>query len=150
MLQTCPHCLTLINVTADDLAENNGLLTCTHCHARFRVSKIEDINVKPDDAVARPVISDDARRDLLESSLQSPSKQHTGLLLWSFISLVLALVLAGQYIYFERNVLAGHASLRPWLVTFCQYARCELNPIHAPERIRAKSGKYPAAQRQYS
>ena len=139
MLQTCPHCLTLINVSTEDLSENDGLLTCTHCHARFTVSKFEDLKVKPDDAVAAPMISDTARRDLLESSLEAPAKQRSGLLLWGFVSLVLALLLAGQYIYFERNSLADHANLRPWLVTFCHYARCELKPIREPERIRILS-----------
>jgi len=139
MLQTCPHCLTLINVSAEELSDPNGLLTCTHCHARFTVSKIADINVRPDDAVAAPVISDVARRDLLESSLQAPTKQRSGVPLWSLVSLLLALLLAGQYVYFERNTLAANANLRPWLVTFCHYARCELNPIRAPERIQILS-----------
>jgi len=134
MLQTCPHCLTLINVTAEDLNTNNGLLVCSHCHVRFTASKIADINVEPGDAVAAPVISNDARRDLLESSLQTPAKQRSGLL-WSLVSLVLTMLLAVQYIYFERNTLADHANLRPWLVTACQYLRCELKPIRAPEQI---------------
>ena len=138
MLQTCPHCLTLINVTAEELKNNNGLLSCSHCHTRFTVSKLPDINVNPGDAVAAPVISNDARRDLLESSLQTPAKQRSGLL-WGLISLILALLLAGQYIYFERNTLAGHDKLRPWLVTFCHYARCELEPIRALEQIHILS-----------
>ena len=35
--------------------------------------------------------------------------------------------------------MAGHDKLRPWLVTFCHYARCELEPIRALEQIHILS-----------
>lgn len=138
MLQTCPHCLTLIDISSAELDEHNGRISCTHCRASFTVSEASDIRATADDAVAAPVVSDATRRDLLESSLQAPAKKRTGLL-WSLVSLLLALILAAQYVYFQRNALATHASLRPWLLTFCQYARCQLNPVRAPEQIQILS-----------
>jgi hypothetical protein len=130
--------MTLVDVTSEELAENNGRVTCSHCHTRFMATKVEDISVRAADAVAKPVIAEDARRDLLQASLQSPPRR-SGRWLWGLVSLLLALLLAGQYLYFQRNKLAEDARLRPWLVTFCQYARCQLSPIRAPERIHIVS-----------
>jgi hypothetical protein len=131
--------MTLVNVTSEELAANNGRVACDHCHTHFTVTKTEDITAHADDAVATPVIAADARRDLLQASLQSPSTRRKGGWLWGIVSLLLALLLAGQFAYFKRDELAEDARLRPWLVTFCAYARCELKPIRAPERIRILS-----------
>lgn len=54
---------------------------------------------------------------------------------WSLLVLLTLAALAGQTAYFERNTLARHAQLRPWLEKLCAVARCELPLRRAPQAI---------------
>jgi predicted Zn finger-like uncharacterized protein len=49
--------------------------------------------------------------------------------LWSLGNLAMLLLLAGQFVFFYRDDLAGIPSWRPWVAEFCGYARCELRPL---------------------
>lgn len=45
--------------------------------------------------------------------------------LWAAVNLVLILTLLGQYTYFNRDELAQHPQLRPWLTQLCSVLACD-------------------------
>jgi len=120
MFQQCPQCMTLINVTSKKLADDNGNITCEHCHNHFTATVTDD---KPDNT---SVIDDQAQAQLFEEALQNRRKPSGLPLRWLILSLLLILLLAAQATYFKRNELAGHNMLRPWLQSFCKVLHCEL------------------------
>ncbi len=63
------------------------------------------------------------------------SRFHASSLLWGLGSLVMLVLLAGQFIYFYRNELATIPAWRPVLVDICLYAGCELRPLRDISKI---------------
>ena len=112
--------MTLLNVTSSQLTDNNGTITCEHCHSRFAAT------IPNDDTGNDPVIDDNVQAQLFEEALQNRPRTSDFPLRWLILSLLLTLVLASQAIYFKRNELAGYPLLRPWLQSFCNVLHCEL------------------------
>jgi len=67
----------------------------------------------------------------------TPAPDGTAALTFFIIgSLLLAALLAGQFAWFQRDRLALHAELRPWLERMCEVGECSLPPRRAPEAIQ--------------
>lgn len=60
---------------------------------------------------------------------------HKRLWLWTFLTLLLALLFAIQYAWFNLTTLAQQSSLRPALQTMCSLLDCEVPLIKAPYMI---------------
>ncbi len=84
-----------------------------------------------------------AREAMAERSQQLLEEIHEGPLkasksffwLWLFVALILALVFAGQYVYFNLNTLSQNLKMRPILMTLCDVAKCEVPLMHSPHLI---------------
>ena len=68
-----------------------------------------------------------------ELAATEPRRSRLGTVLWSLGIVVLLLVLAGQYLYFNRAKLAQHDALRPALAAVCGVVGL-LKPCEIPER----------------
>jgi predicted Zn finger-like uncharacterized protein len=60
-------------------------------------------------------------------------------LLWGSSIFLAAILLGGQFVWFQRNSLADSPDVRPWVETFCRYLGCKLEPPSLPGRIRILS-----------
>ena len=69
----------------------------------------------------------------LENDAEHPSRlRHFA---WAAMAAVLFLVLAGQYIYFNREHLAQKPAARPWLSALCLALQCEVPLRRSPTMI---------------
>ena len=59
--------------------------------------------------------------------------------LWGGGILLACLLLAGQWLWFERNALAEDPRWRPWIERYCRILGCRLRPPLRPEQIRILS-----------
>lgn len=89
--------------------------------SRRRRDKIKSAPLPPVDEADFPIVT-----DLDTRARQRPRWRAV---LWGLGNLVLLLLLAGQFVYFYRDELAGNPSWRPLVAEFCGYARCELRPL---------------------
>ncbi len=136
MLKTCPHCLTLVEVTDEQLSNSDSSVVCTHCRARFNIEMTPTQPASPEPPAPDIIIEDDDRVQMMQAELKSGrSKKQRRIFPWLIINLFLALLLMGQYIYFQRDKLTEDPTLRPWLIQFCQYLHCELKLIRDTQQI---------------
>lgn len=141
----CPHCQTVFRVNAAHLNVAQGHVRCSHCrsvfnatshlvreptHQRFGSAAVLDDHL---------VLADTELADYFpeEAALAAPQSSWSKLLFWSFISLILMALLAGQLLWFwHRDQVLQHPQLRPWLVRFCHTFLCTLPPTRAVEQIQ--------------
>ena len=94
---------------------------------RRRSDKLQAIDEKLAQETDIPIIT--------KQPLFARPRMRLRALLWGFGSLMLLMLLAGQFVYFYRNELATIPDWRPWLVDICLYAGCELRPLRDVARI---------------
>jgi hypothetical protein len=146
MLIPCPQCKVLLTPT-DPSADSDELVVCGNCGNRFspryaaaQQGSTIDRLYKHGDAPAAGirVDPDDVQRRRLAAV--PPGRMRTrnpfATLFWGLTSLVLILTLIGQYAYVQRDELARHVELRPWLEWLCLHAGCELPLMRSPELVR--------------
>jgi predicted Zn finger-like uncharacterized protein len=71
----------------------------------------------------------------LPAALRQPVRRGSGPLavaFWSFASLLMLALLAGQYAYYDRYELVKNPALRPWLEKMCVHLDCRLPPRRDP------------------
>lgn len=89
--------------------------------SRRRRDRIKSAPLPPVDEADFPIVTDLDTRARPRPLLRA--------LLWGFGDLALLLLLAGQFVFFYRDELAGIPSWRPWVAEFCDYAGCALRPL---------------------
>jgi predicted Zn finger-like uncharacterized protein len=87
---------------------------------RRRVDKIRSIDEKLAQDTGIPTITE--LRGL------SRSRSFWRPLFWGLGNLLLASLLAGQFVFFYHDELAAMPAWRPLVVEFCRYASCEIRP----------------------
>jgi len=127
--------MTLLNVSPEQLENSDGSITCEHCQTRFSAS-IDVTKADDHSSNSNPIIDENTQATLRIEALQPQPQHHRFPLRWLFLSLLLSLLLAGQYTYFKRNELAGYNALRPLLQTFCNILQCELKLLRDTSQIR--------------
>lgn len=131
MMQTeCPHCHTLFRVTEAQLEQSHGEVRCGHCLAVFTAEnpftpKDTDMDDSPNtedqDATVLEPLQDVVPPELRAETRKADGGRHWfASLLLILGSLILLLILAAQWIYFDRNQLVRNNSLRPWMEQACQ------------------------------
>lgn len=148
MLISCPQCKVLLTPTDPSSAGGDELVVCGNCGNRFNprhaVRQASTIDrLYRQDGASEPGIRIDAEniQRHARSAAQSSggrvrARNPVATLFWSLTSLVLILTLVGQYAYVQRDELARHAQIRPWLEWLCLHAGCELPLVRSPELIR--------------
>lgn len=162
MYTHCPHCDTCFRVTSEQLKTAQGSVRCGRCFGTFNAldhlvdqSPDEDKkqNTPPEvtaivgsapamatpAGAATPAVSAanvERSQQLLEEIQATPIKPKRSFFwLWLFLALILATVIAGQYIYFNINTLSQNLKLRPMLHTLCDAAPCEVPLMRSPHLI---------------
>lgn len=111
--------MTLLTIDSAQSADDDGHITCEHCHRRFAITyTTEEEN--------RPIINKQAQASLIVDALKPPSRPAPPNWRWLTTLLILSLILVSQATYFKRNDLAEINMLRPWLQNFCQLLRCDI------------------------
>ncbi len=127
----CPHCGNLIPVDGQILMGNESLccyLCRTEIHLRIDTASTGGNGTAGATGKKPALFRLKAQsRELAELSAppQAASSPH-GTTSWVLANLGLILLLVFQYAYFQRDELAQHTTLRPWLERLCALARCEL------------------------
>lgn len=139
----CPQCKILVTPPAG--AKDNAIVVCANCGHRFNPRKVSEpdpttIDRLYRDAHAAPAGIRPAPEDIARHARAAPPRVRTrnpvSTLFWALTSLLLILTLIAQYAYVERDELARHAQMRPWLEWLCMHAGCELPMQRAPDMIR--------------
>jgi predicted Zn finger-like uncharacterized protein len=81
-----------------------------------------------EEAETAPEASSTATPPAIEDDLQgllNPSRRRHGLL-WAGLIIALALLLAGQYVWFMRDQLAQSPRYRPWIERLCEQFGCHM------------------------
>lgn len=164
MYTQCPACLTTFKVTPAQLEARGGMVRCGICSAVFHAEqRLLPVPPTTKPATAAPTLESikndkrnrpgkNRRRDkprainkklareagiptVTKPLLFAKPRLHVSSLLWGFGSLALLVLLAGQFVYFNRHELATIPPWRPYLVDICLYAGCELRPLRDIARI---------------
>lgn len=150
MFTQCPHCLTLYEPRAGQLAAGRGQLRCGVCERVF--DALEYLTDEPI-LVRAPAVAaaDDAPR-IIPQEIPQQGELFTGVSMppgfargrgtglgasprWWAAAMLLGLALLSQIVLAQRNELARDPGWRPWLSRACERLGCSLAPWHAPERV---------------
>lgn len=73
---------------------------------------------------------------ILDEEPELPTHHISAKVWWGVAaSVFLSFLLTGQYVWKERNRLAGDAQLRPWMERYCELLHCELPLRHDVSKI---------------
>lgn len=150
MFTQCPHCLTLYEPRAAQLAEGRGQLRCGVCERPF--DALEFLSDEPIYARSAGVpLGGEAPRiipeeipeqgELFRGVSTLPGFARRGMrgmatgTRWWMAAGALGLLLMAQIVLAQREQLAADPGWRPWLARLCERVGCTLQPMHAPERI---------------
>ena len=148
MQTECPECHTIFGISDTQLEQAEGQVRCGHCLVIFNAQCIVE---KPPEESVEPKINDNilldndnadtVLADVIPAELRAETrnkKRHYGLLgsfIWTLGILSMLAMIVFQYAYHERLRLIQHNELRPWMMEFCRYARCELPAPRDTSRI---------------
>lgn len=150
MFTQCPHCLTLYEPRAAQLAQGRGQLRCGVCEREFDALEFltdEPIHVRadrvPEAEHAPRIIPEEIPQqgELFHGVSVPPAFARGGLrpgrnpLRWWTAAMLLGVALLGQIVLAQRNELARDPGWRPWLARACERLGCTLSPWRAPERV---------------
>lgn len=158
MYTQCPECLTVFALDAASVAQAHGSVRCGHCTTVFDAlaTLTEALPPEPFDSLpahtptpAPPQLVEPVYRPQpLQPSLFVPTTAsshatpaapafarrarasgggHPGR--WAAGCALLALALAGQLAWAQRDALVANDTLRPWLARTCQALHCTLPPV---------------------
>jgi len=125
----CPYCLSTLKITEEKLALRAGLVRCSHCNDVFNAYKnklpesdrqrlIESIErqEKETAAEAKPAPSDEIHTtpEVQIATWEPSPKEKSHSLPLGFISFLLAIVLIGQIIYIQSDVIVQTPRFQPF------------------------------------
>ena len=136
VLTKCPQCETVFRVSAEQLRAAGGWVRCGRCATEFNaVAKLTDsredraiaINLddgpKPEAELRNLVVTGDRPSGGPGRRFRDGGWRNT---LWGLGTVLLALLLADQYLWQNQPSLARSPEWRPWMVEFCKLSDCEV------------------------
>ena len=92
------------------------------------------------DAESKPLIKPERERpepamSAARSGIQKPAAKSRSAMPWVLTSLLLALALAAQIGYYERNTILQYEAARPWLERGCKLIGCQLQLRFDPQKL---------------
>lgn len=158
MYTQCPECLTVFALDAASVAQAHGSVRCGHCTAVFDALATLTEALPPEPLESLPahtptpappqLVEPVYRPQPLQPSLFAPTTaargaaptapafarrahaargRHPGR--WAAGCALLALALAGQLAWAQRDALVANDALRPWLARACRTLHCALPPV---------------------
>jgi predicted Zn finger-like uncharacterized protein len=166
IITQCPQCATQFRATPQQLRASEGWVRCGQCDQVFDASAhaVSQRAVPAPEADAMvplraesPAV-DDAPLEYEAACAPSTSPEtlfsstthdltvvqpHWTRRLWLGAAVLLALLLLGQWVGHEKNILAARVpALKPVLDTWCEAVGCVLKPPRAPEFLQIESSAY--------
>ncbi|MCB1561738.1 MAG: zinc-ribbon and DUF3426 domain-containing protein [Xanthomonadales bacterium] len=159
MFTRCPHCQTIYEPTAGQLAQGRGHLQCGVCNHEFdaleHLSEHPFAGHDPSSGADRLAESQhDAHEDRPTSPRQydifdlpvatpafamSPGEAKSGGAGWWFAVAVLTAIFLTQVLLAQRDALASDPMWRPLLLRSCELLGCDVVPWIAPQQIEVTS-----------
>jgi predicted Zn finger-like uncharacterized protein len=137
MLVKCPRCNTLNPVDEKSLARDAAMSRCSHCGTTFNARLYIPVDALP------PRLRIGSMAAISPAAAQEPSgaapeneRSRRGTLGWLTGTVLLTIVLASQYGYFNHTHLSRYLILRPWLEQLCRYTGCELPLLRDGTQLR--------------
>ena len=163
IITQCPQCATQFRATPQQLRASEGWVRCGQCDQVFDASvhAVSQRAVPPPEADAMvplraesPTPQEETAAldpptapvetlfsDLTPDPADAPSR-WTGRV-WLGAALLLALLLLGQWVGHEKNMLAARApALSPALSAMCEAIGCVLQPPQSPEFLQIEASAY--------
>ena len=163
ILTQCPQCATQFRATPQQLRASEGWVRCGQCDQVFDASvhAVSQRTVPPPEADAMvplraesPTPQEETAAldpptapvetlfsDLTPDPADAPSR-WTGRV-WLGAALLLALLLLGQWVGHEKNMLAARApALKPALLGMCEVIGCVLEAPQSPEFLQIEASAY--------
>lgn len=152
----CPECRTVFTVTDEQLGQRKGLVRCGRCDEVFQAdqhfversssktpAKEKEHTIKKEPSLAglsaeQPNDQPDADTDTYNTPLPTVSElihgrksgPQTRPVFWSLGAAVLVILLAGQWVYFNRDELARDKQWAGFVQQFCTTLHCTITPRH--------------------
>ncbi len=140
----CPQCGTRFRVGSEQLETAGGWVRCGRCAAVFHADHPNTIPPILHDALdvpstapvqERPAEGADAQA---ETDLFKPPRRTGGTVL-RLATLLLALALLAQIVWFDRERLLQDPVIGARVAAWCQQLGCELGPVRAPDQLVLES-----------
>ena len=163
IITQCPQCATQFRATPQQLRASEGWVRCGQCEQVFDASvhavsqragpppeadamvPLRAESPPPDDAPVEPETPAAPPETLFSDTTPDPADAQprwTGRL-WLGAALLLALLLVGQWVAQEKNMLAARVpALKPVLSSLCEALACVLKPPQAPEFLQIEASAY--------
>lgn len=122
MYSRCPHCDAQQRVSAQQLRDSRGLLSCKHCGLSF--DALQTLSEKADDTVQPH------RR--VEPSFETGNRRRKSWV-WGGTSVFMLVLLMGQVVYFDGLRLYGQPAVHAALSRVCQALDCRLPVLNNPD-----------------
>lgn len=152
MFTQCPHCLTLYEPRAAQLAQGRGQLRCGVCERAF--DALEFLSDEPIYARGVAVAPSDEAPRIIPEEIPEQGELFQGMATlpafargaarsvtgvggrWWTAAVLLGLLLATQMVLAQRNQLAADPGWQPWLTRLCARIGCTLAPWDAPSQVQ--------------
>jgi predicted Zn finger-like uncharacterized protein len=159
----CPQCATQFRATPQQLRASEGWVRCGQCEQIFDASAhaVSQRAVPASEADAMVPLRAESPTTQEEAAALDPPTAPVGTLfseltsdpadapsrwtgrLWFGAALLLALLLLGQWVAHEKNILAARVpALKPVLSSLCEAVACVLKPPQAPEFLQIEASAY--------
>jgi len=122
----CPHCNAWFRVQAEQLRQAHGRVRCGACREPF--DALAELRDEPCLPPPGP-----------EPAPPSPGREAGPAWIWVLGSLLLAVLLGIQLLWWQRDRLAASPAGRPWAQALCRLLPCEARPPRRPDRIEVVS-----------
>lgn len=129
----CPKCETVFRVSSKQLGAAGGWVRCGRCSTEFNA--LSQLTDSRKDRAAAISLDSGPKPETELKTLVATGKRPVGhglregawkTILWGIGALLLSLLLAGQYLWQERDTLADNPKLRAKMLLFCQFTGCNI------------------------
>lgn len=136
----CPQCQTGFVILPEHLSAADGWVRCGRCAHVFAVEKhlYEMDDPKPVQELVQPLSKPQPLTRHLQKNSAAPIQLH-----WYVMPWLLLLLLAIQWLVFQRNMLAARIpELTPALQAVCEQLDCQVSAWKDPEQVAIESSSF--------
>jgi predicted Zn finger-like uncharacterized protein len=167
IITQCPECETLFRASPQQLRASQGWVRCGHCEQVFDAAS-HAVSQRPPPVIAsapadsppplrvesaapepqEPLVAQETQRIpetlFVDTVAQvAPTRAHWGSAAGIAGAALLALMLLGQWLWHEKDMLAARApALRPAFATLCAWSACTIKPPQTPEFLHIEASAY--------
>ncbi|ORU92501.1 MAG: hypothetical protein A6F70_02990 [Cycloclasticus sp. symbiont of Bathymodiolus heckerae] len=114
----CPHCLSTLKITDEQLTLKSGLVRCSHCNDVFNACENRLPEQTEQRLTDRQTKQKKSTTDVLEAETaiwEKPTQETKSSVPFGFLSFVLAFTFVGQFIYTQPEYITQNVNFQPLL-----------------------------------